>query len=139
MASTLDGMASVTNLQALDIAIQSADDKKPLEEAHNKLVALLGAKIKATEALIKLQSAYCDSVEPGDSAAINDLGNFNKKLERYVASYIGHEAHSSEAAELLGTHLGEVTKDLDSTSKVFAEYAAVTAERTAIFSNFSGK
>ena len=55
MGSALNGMASVTNLMALDAAIKNASDKSALQDSHNKLVALLGAKVKATKALISLQ------------------------------------------------------------------------------------
>lgn len=95
MASSLEGMASVDNLLALDAAIKKAEDKKPLEDAQAKLVALLGAKIKAMESLIKLQQAYVDYVEVGDAAAINDLGNFNKKWEKYTNTMNAYQSGSS--------------------------------------------
>ena len=139
MGSALNGMASVTNLMALDAAIKNASDKSSLQDSHNKLVALLGAKIKATEALIALQQAYCDNVEIGDSAANNDLGNLHKKLERYQHSHGKHAGHSDDTADLLASQIQEVSADLDSVSKVFADYKSVNEERTAIFANFSGK
>jgi hypothetical protein len=100
---------------------------------------LLAAKIKALESLIKLQNAYVDYVEVGDASAINDLGNFNKKWERYNATLNAYQGQSSETGDLLGSQIEEVTTDLDSTSATFAAFNAATTERTAIFSNFSGK
>ena len=139
VASSLDGMASVTNLMALDAAVGSDSDNASLKDSHNKLVALLGAKIKALEALISLQNAYCDNVEAGDDAANNELGNFNKKLERYSIAYVKHNASTSETGDLLGSQIDELSGDIESISKVFADYNTTTAERSAIFANFSGK
>ena len=139
LGSALNGMASVTNLMALDAAIKNANDKESLQKDHNKLVALLGAKIKATDALISLQSAYCEHVEIGDQAANSDLANFQKKAERYQHALGKHAGHSDETANLLASQIDEVSADLESVSKVFADYNAVNQERTAIFANFSGK
>ena len=110
-----------------------------LKDTHVKLVALLGAKIKAIESLIALQQAYCDHVEPGDSAAINDLGNFNKRLEYFSDAYNQNQGDSYEAADLLTAQITEVSADIGSISSVFADFSAATAERVEIFSNFSGK
>jgi hypothetical protein len=57
------------------------------------------------ESLIKLQQAYVDFVEPGDSSCINELGNFNKKLERYTATLNAHQDKSSEIGDLLGAQI----------------------------------
>jgi hypothetical protein len=91
------------------------------------------------ESLIKLQQAYVDYVEVGDASAINDLGNFNKKWERYTATLNAHKDHTSETGDLLGSQIEEVSSGLDSTSATFAAFSAATAERTTIFSNFSGQ
>ena len=139
VASSLDGMASVTNLLALDGAVGSDEDNASLKDSQNKLVALLGAKIKALEALISLQNAYCDNVEIGDDAGNNELGNFNKKLERYASAYGKYATQSSETGDLLGSQIDELSGDIESISKVFADYNTTTAERSAIFANFSGK
>lgn len=135
----IEGMASVTNLATIGGAIKNAEDKKPLEDAQNKLVALLGAKVKAMEALIQLQQAYADNVEPGDAAAINDLGNFSKKCERYTATLNSFQGQSSETAELLSAQIQEVSSGLASVSSTFSDFATATAERNTIFSNFSGQ
>lgn len=139
IASTIDGMASVSNLAILDSHISKTEDKASLQDAHNKLVALLSAKTNALESLIKLQQAYCDHVEPGDAASINDLGNFNKKHERFSATLASHGSHSDSSSGLFDSQIRELSGDIDSVSAVFADFAAATAERVAIFSNFSGK
>lgn len=101
-------------------------------------MALLGVKAKAYASLSDLQESYEQNVEPKDAATLSDLAEFRAKEAEAGSAWSSNGQAENETSNLLVAQLSEITSGLSATTQTFENFASATAERTEIFSNFSG-
>lgn len=130
------GGTTVENLNVLSKALPKHADSAALTAHQTKLHALLGVKAQVLESLLALQRGYVANVN-GDAAARDDLSRLEASLEQLQAAQAEGGA-SSESAQLLSEQLAEINSGLSGAQETFESLNAATAERNAVFENFTG-